>query len=327
MTDPTVRAILDVIGRGSRFLLVSHLRPDGDAVGSVLGLGLSLEAAGKSVAMVLEDGVPVNFRQLTGADRIDGRSEGPFDAVFVLDCSDLMRAGAALDEYHQPHINIDHHPTNDGFAAINMVIESACSTTEMIYDVLRAGDIPIPPEAAEALLTGLVTDTIGFQTPNISAKAIRTAADLMELGPDLSRLYRTALIEKSFEAYRYWGAGLMSLRRENGLVWASLTLDDRRQAGYGGRDDADLVNQLSAIKGSMVRIIFIELSDSEVKVSWRSQPGYDVSGVAGSFGGGGHRTAAGATVAGALEDVRRRVVEATRELMGAAGELAESPIR
>jgi len=327
MNDPVLQAILDVITRGRRFLLVSHLRPDGDAIGSLLGLGLALEAAGKEAHLVSEDGVPANFRGLPGADRIYDRPDGLFDAAFVLDCSDLLRTGAALDEYTRPHVNIDHHPTNQEFAEINLVIETACSTTEILYDVLRAGGFPIPAEAAEALLTGLVTDTIGFQTPNTNPKALRTAADLMERGPNLSRIYRTALIEKSFEAYRYWGAGLSTLRKEGGLVWATLSMDDRRMVGYGGRDDADLVNQLSAIKGSLVRVIFIELADTEVKISWRSQPGYDVSGIAGRFGGGGHRTAAGATVKGSLDDVRDKVLDATRELLVPTMELSESPIR
>jgi phosphoesterase RecJ-like protein len=320
MSDGPVQAILDLIRRGRRFLLVSHLRPDGDAVGSLLGLGLALEAAGKSVGMVLEDGVPSNFRSLPGADRISDRPDGVFDVAIAVDCSDLVRTGSALDEYGRPDANIDHHPTNDGFAAINLVIENACATTEIVYDLLCAGDLQIPKAAAEALLTGLITDTIGFQTPNTTPKALRIAADLMEQGPDLSRLYRTALIEKSFEAYRYWGAGLTNLRRENGLIWATLTLEDRKLVGYGGRDDADLVNQLSAIKGSLVRVIFIELADNEVKVSWRSQPGYDVSGAARQFGGGGHRTAAGATVSGSLQDVQSRVLEATREVLVVGGE-------
>jgi phosphoesterase RecJ-like protein len=327
MTEPALEPVLDVIEKGRRFLLVSHLRPDGDSIGSLLGLGLSLEAAGKEVCMVSEDGVPSNFRGLSGADRIEDRPGGVFDAVIVLDCSDLVRTGTALDDYTRPHVNIDHHPTNQCFGEVNLVIESACSTTEILYDVLRAGELPVPLEAAEALLTGLITDTIGFQTTNTNPKALRIAADLLEYGPNLSRLYRTALIEKTFEAYRYWGAGLSTLRREDGLVWAVLTLEDRRTVGYGGRDDADLVNQLSAIKGSLVRIVFIELSDSEVKISWRSQPGYDVSGIASRFGGGGHRAAAGATVRGSLEDVQRRVLEATRELFVSTPELSESPIR
>lgn len=325
MSDPDVQAILDLIRRGRRFLLVSHLRPDGDAVGSLLGLGLTLEAARKDVQMVLEDGVPANFRGLPGADRIDDHPDGVFDAVITLDCSDIYRAGSTLDDLGKPDVNIDHHATNDGFADFNLVVEDACSTTEIVYDLLRAGNFPIPADAASALLTGLVTDTIGFQTPNTTPKALRAAADLLELGPDLSRLYRTAMIEKSFEAYRYWGAGLMTLRRDNGLVWATLTMEARKQAGYGGSDDADLVNQLSAIKGSMVRIIFIELPGSEVKVSWRSQPGYDVSGVARQFGGGGHRSAAGATVSGPLESVQQQVLDATRDLMKAT--LSESAAR
>jgi phosphoesterase RecJ-like protein len=312
--DPRFDAIWEKIEASSRILLVSHLRPDGDAVGSLLGLGLVLADAGKAIQMVLEDGVPGTFRGMEGADQIDKEPDGIFDCAVVLDCSDLLRTGSALEDHGRPQINIDHHPTNLGFAEHNLVIESACSTTEIVYDLVRAADVPISEPAAEALLTGLVTDTIGFQTPNITPRALRTAAALMEYGPNLSAIYRQTLIERSFEAFRYWGSGLSTLQRENGLVWAVLSMADRRAVGYRGSDDADLINQLSAIQGSKVRIIFIEQSPSEVKVSWRSQPGFDVSGIARSFGGGGHRTAAGATVTGTLEEVQHKVLRASREL-------------
>ena len=301
--------------RSERLLIISHVRPDGDAVGSMLGLGLTLQAAGKQVEMVLEDGVPLSFRHLPGADLVKTAPTETPDCVVVVDCSDLLRTGNVLRHYPVVHVNIDHHPTNVRFAEINLVVETAVSTTEILYRLLTETGWEIPDTAAAALLTGLVTDTIGFQTPNITAGALRSAADLVERGLDLSQLYRKALMEKSYEALRYWGEGLRTIRRENGIVWVSLDLEARKAAGYPGRDDADLVNQLSSVRGSNIRVVFIQQSEDEVKVSWRSQPGYDVSAVALQFGGGGHHNAAGATITGSMEDVELRVLEATRGLM------------
>lgn len=315
MPEPIVLEIGQTLRDSRRLLIVSHLRPDGDAVGSLLGLGLSLQAAGKTVQMVLDDGVPASFRHLPGADQVRKSPEGAFDCIVVVDCSDLARTGEALRGLGMPQINIDHHPTNDHFAALNLVVDSACATAEVLHDLLTAIDLPIGTDAAAALLTGLITDTLGFQTPNIRPQALRTAAALMDRGLDLSALYRKGLVEKSFEALRYWGAGLNSLQREADLVWATLRLEDRKACGYPGRDDADLVGQLSTIRDSNVRIVFVEQSPREVKVSWRSQPGYDVSELARGFGGGGHRTAAGANISGGLGEVQARVLEVTREMM------------
>jgi phosphoesterase RecJ-like protein len=124
-----------------------------------------------------------------------------------------------------------------------------------------------------------------------------------------------SLVHRSFEAMRFWGAGLSTLEREDGMVWATLTMADRQAAGYSGRDDADLINILSAINDAMISIVFVEQSNGGVKVSWRSQPGLDVSAIALKFGGGGHPAAAGAEVSGNIEEVRHRVVDLTRQMI------------
>ncbi len=122
-------------------------------------------------------------------------------------------------------------------------------------------------------------------------------------------------MERSFEALRYWGQGLSRIQREGGLVWTSLTLEDRKISGYGGNDDADLVGYLVTVRGAAIGVIFIEQDNGTVKVSWRARPGWDVSGVAVRFGGGGHAPASGATIAGTLPEVQARVLEATRALL------------
>lgn len=315
MNDKLYTGIGQSLLAGRSVAIVSHTRPDGDAVGSVLGLGLSLRQAGKSIQMLLPEGVPQNFHHLEGAKEIGRKIKGEVDLKITVDCSDMARLGGLEDKFGVPHLNIDHHTTNTLFAPQNLVIENAVSTTEIIFHLLTANELPLTPAVASALLTGLITDSLGFLTPNVTANALKVAARLMELGADLPLLYRKALIEKSYEAMRFWGAGLSLLEREDNMVWASLKMEDRKNIGYPGRDDADLINQLSSIKEGDIRLVFVEQPENQVKVSWRSAAGYDVATVAGLFGGGGHRNASGAMIEGALEDVRTSVLNATRQAL------------
>lgn len=299
----------------NRILVASHMRPDGDAVGSLLALGLSLQAVGKDVQMVLSDGVPGDFRHLKGSDKIQAKPQGAFDYIAVVDCSDLERTGSALNGYSIPDLNIDHHPTNMKFARLNLVETQAVATAEMLSDYLPQFGLPITKPIAEALLTGLITDTIGFRTVNMTPKALRIAADLMETGVNLPDLYQRALLSRSLNAVRYWGAGLSKINANGRLVWTTLTLADRQQVGYPGRDDADLINLLSTIENVDIALIFIEQTDERIKVSWRSKPGFDVSKVAFNFGGGGHKSAAGAEIEGSLEEVQSKVLDMTQSLL------------
>ncbi len=304
-----------VLESAQRILIVSHIRPDGDAIGALLGLGLALQQADKSVQMVSEDGVPKSFRHLKGSEQIKKKPEGEFEIIMVVDCSDLERTGRVLEGYPTPDINIDHHATNRAFAKINLVDIEATSTTEMLVNLFPVIGLQITPPVAEALLTGIITDTIGFQTTSMRPQALRTAADLMETGIDLPSLYRKALRSRSFEATRYWGAGLSTLEHQDGLVWATLDLEARKSANYPGMDDADLINILATIENADIALIFVEQSMDRVKVSWRARRDIDVSKVASQFGGGGHKPAAGATIEGNLRDVQAEVIKATKKLL------------
>jgi phosphoesterase RecJ-like protein len=311
-------SVIETIGQMLRdaqnILIVSHQRPDGDAVGSILGLGLSLQQAGKTVQMVLEDGVPHAYRHLNGSDQILRRPESNYDLSITLDCSDPMRTGKIFED-KTPDINIDHHVTNLNFARVNLVEPNAVATAEVIAGALKAWDLPMSQPVAEALLNGLISDTLGFRTSNISPSAMRMAADLMEAGANLPVLYHEALIRRSYEAVRYWYYGLENLQKEDRLVWTSLKLEDRAKAGYAGQDDADLVNVISAMDDIDITVIFVEQRHNRVKVSWRGAPGWDVSQIALRFGGGGHAPAAGATIEGELETVMDSVLQATRGLL------------
>jgi phosphoesterase RecJ-like protein len=306
--------IRERLGKAQQILVASHIRPDGDAVGSLLGLGLALQEAGKTVQMVLADGIPSAFRDLQGAGAVRNKIDGPFDTFITVDCADYKRTGRPFETLRQPDLNIDHHITNEQFGVINLIEDEEVATAAILTNHLPAWGLQITRPVAEALLTGIITDTLGFRTSNVTPEAMRQVAMLMEAGADLPELYMRGLVRRSYEATRYWGSGLTNLERKDGMVWGSLTLADRKAAHYSGNDDADLINTISAIDGFKVGMIFVEQNDQRVKISWRAlEPGIDVSRVAKHFGGGGHAAAAGADVDGSLEEVRTAVIQLTKE--------------
>jgi len=315
MDKQIAEGIRNKLDRAQRILVLSHIRPDGDAIGSLLGLGLALQEIGKDVTMVSVDGVPVNFKHLPGSDRVVKHPKGEYDLVAMVDCSDLQRVGDILNGYKIPDLNIDHHVTNLDFAKINLVDTGAVATTEILTEYMPEWGLPITQSIASVLLTGMITDTLGFRTSNMTPKALRVAATLMELGANLPELYNQALKQRSFEAMRFWASGLSNLERNGPLVWTTLTISDRRAAGYHGRDDADLINLLSSIDGAVVSLIFVEQPNKAIKVSWRAQPGVDVSQIALQFGGGGHPAAAGAEIEGEIDNVRSSVLQETSKLL------------
>ena len=314
INNTLVNAVKQLFQNGQSFLVISHIKPDGDAIGSLLGLGLALREAGKDVQMVLVDGVTHSFHYLPGSDSVLRRPKGSYDTAVVLDCSDLIRTGGVLGD-RQPDLNIDHHITNLNFARINFVNPTAAATSAILAGYLEVWGLTISTPVAQALMTGLVSDTIGFRTSNVTPETLRLAAKLMEHGAVLANIYNRTLLRRSFESARYWGPALTRLQRNGRLIWTTLTLADREMASYPGNDDADLINTLSSIDDSDIAIVFTEQKGNRIKVSWRSQNGYDVSQIALQFGGGGHPAAAGAEVAGELETVQDMILKATQKIM------------
>ena len=316
MNDEINEAIRSRLAEARSVLVASHVRPDGDAVGSLLALGLALENAGKQVQMVLADGVSGSFRHLEGSEKIKNRVDGTFDTFITVDCADYRRTGKPFESLSQPDINIDHHITNEKFGKLNLIEGREVATSAILTNHLPFWGFEITKPIAAALLTGIVTDTLGFRTSNVTPEAMRQTASLMETGADMPDLYMRGLVRRSFAAARYWGAGLSRLERKDGMVWGKLTLDDRKVAGYSGNDDADLINVISALDGFKVGMIFVEQTKNRVKISWRAlEPGIDVSPIATRFGGGGHAAAAGADVEGALEDVVTNAIASTKEML------------
>lgn len=307
-----------MLAEAASVVVLGHLRPDGDSVGSMLGLTLALRERGQAAVAASSSGIPGRFEFLPGAGEVLRELPQGEHLVVAVDTADAERL--SVEAPGKVDINIDHHPTNTGFAEMNLVVPDAAATTQILFNLSDELELPVSSSVAACYLTGLITDTNGFRTPSVTPAVLRVAAELVELGGDVSTLYQRALIEHSFVALRYWGAGLSTLQRQGELTWASLSLEDRRAVGYPGDDDADLVEMLTTIRESNVSVIFVELSNDRVKVSWRARQGVNVAEVASKFGGGGHHLAAGATVDGRLAEVIEQVVSATRLTLESAAE-------
>jgi len=303
-----------LLTRSDMPLILSHIRPDGDAIGSIIGLSLALQKAGKKPQMILNDGLPRKFRFLTGADRISRRIKSNYDIVVTLDCADKKRVSSPT-ELPDIHINIDHHITNELYAETNLVIPEQPATTAILAEYLPHWGFTIDKDVANALLMGMITDSIGFSTSNITPRFLRLAADLMEKGADLPSLYHQALTAQSLPASIIWGNALSRIKSESNLAWTTITLEDRTNAAYQGRDDANLTNHLSLLETIDVSVLFNEQKDNKVKVSWRSNAKFDVSKIAMRFNGGGHPPAAGAEITGDLETVMELVLGETKKFM------------
>lgn len=303
--------IREAIAEHQKFVVVSHIRPDGDAIGSALGLAQALRVAGKQVDVVLEDDVAEKYMVLPGSQQVVKQLPSEFDYLIVVDCSDPQRTGSVLQGF-KPDLVIDHHKTNLNFGKINLVEDNTEATALMLANHMPLWGLSIDAGTASALLTGILADTIGFRTSNVTSEALRVSADLMDKGAKLHEIYHQTLVTRALAEARYWGQGLTKLQYEDGLLWSELTLEDRAKAGYFENDDADLVNTLSAIADVLVTVLFVQQSEDRVKISWRSVAGIDVSVLAFQFGGGGHAAAAGADVEGSLTDVRERILRTTR---------------
>ena len=313
--DDTIRQQLAV---AQKIVIVGHIRPDGDAVGSMLGLTHSLRANGKTVIPVLQDGMPEKYAFLPGAADVRTSVPADYDYLIVVDSSDMPRIGKVLEGLPSPDLVIDHHNTHDDFGKLEYVLPEAEATALVLVDSLPRWGLTITEDAATCLLTGLLSDTIGFRTANTQPAALRAAADLMEKGADFHDVYLKTLSDKTLAEAFYWGQGLSKIRQTGPIVWSSLTLNDRIISGYQGNDDADLINILSAIKGPLMTILFVE-QEGGVKISWRSVEGVDVSKLAREFGGGGHKAAAGADVEGNSERIQENVIKSSERYLKELG--------
>jgi phosphoesterase RecJ-like protein len=304
----------DLIRKSSSFYIASHIRPDGDAIGSLLGLVLALENSGRRVAALLADPVPPNYRFLPGADRIRHRPpDWRADVGIVVDCDGLSRLGPLEPAVSSlPHlIDIDHHQTDRIFGEVQIIEPGAAATGEMVYHLLRRLDLPVDAEIATCLYAAILTDTGRFCFGNTTASALRVAAELVKAGAQPQRIARRIYEKRSVAATHLLGVALSRLSSElDGQVVAStLTRQDFLETGAATSDTEGIIDHLRAIGGPRVALLFVQPDHNGVRVSLRSDGSVDVSEIALQFGGGGHAMAAGCTIPGTVEQVRKRVLD------------------
>lgn len=315
--------LLSLLESSRNILCVSHKSPDGDAVGSLLGLGAILRTMGKEPTLALQDGATPEFQFLPGVEQIIGPAEVAhnYDLIVSLDTSSIDRMGTVYRpdiHNHIPLAVIDHHVTNTLFGTENWVDSSCAATCQMLVRLADALNVTLTEDIAVSLLTGLVTDTLCFRTANTHADVLQTTLRLISAGADLAHIVRNTLDSREFGLVKLWGAGLASVQMENGIIWATLDAESRKRSGVEPHQSDGLANFLVTVQEADISATFAQRfaknGQEMIECSFRAKPGFNVSQVAFAFGGGGHPPAAGCTVAGALQDVTARVVEALHEL-------------
>lgn len=314
--DQNLQTIIRLIREAGRILIITHVAPDGDAIGSALALTHALEALGKECVPVCRDPVPLPYRYLPGSDRLTNAPRGSFDLVISLDCSDLQRLGTVYDREryaHIPLINIDHHVTNVQFGTVNWVDPRAAATAQMLVHLIRALEIPLNETIATCLLNGILTDTRGFRTSNTTPEVMEDAVTLMRAGAPLAEITEQVFNRHPLTMIRLWSEALQGLRLDGHVLWTQITREMRERTGHLEESDGGLVSFLASAVEADIAVVFNEQADGQVDVSIRAVPGFDVSQVALSLGGGGHPQAAGCTLPGPLDVVRERVLAALQQ--------------
>jgi bifunctional oligoribonuclease and PAP phosphatase NrnA len=301
--------------RAQRVLIVSHVMPDGDTIGSALGLAWALRSRGMEVRLACADPVPALLRFLPGAEAFADRGRSDEQVVVAVDCSDQGRMGHAFEHailQDVPLINIDHHVTNTLYGTYNHVSETA-ATAELVLEVIAFLGIPLDERAAglpiaTCLLTGIITDTRCFRTHNTTPHALRAALKLIEVGASLTDVTDAIYNHLPLAMLRLWGPALAQVQQTGDIVWTEVTLAMLRAAELGPEASDGLVNYLSTFHEARVAMVLQEQEDGRVDVSLRSVPAVNVAVVARALGGGGHTQAAGAMLPGPLTAVRERVL-------------------
>jgi phosphoesterase RecJ-like protein len=272
--------------------------------------------------LACSDPVPARFNYIPNADAVVQDVSDSFDLVISLDCSDLGRLGRlaqspALSPSFEsaPLLNIDHHLTNLNFGDVNLVDTRASSTTEIVLRLLDYMAVPLDAELATCLLNGIVTDTRGFRTSNVTVQVMEAALRLMQAGASLPYIMQHGLDRRPTTAILLWREALSSLQIKNRIIWASIPLMMRRAAGYVGNGDAGLVSFLLSADDADIAAVFVEREDGRVEVGLRAVSGFDVAQVALQFNGGGHALAAGCNLPGPLEQAQAQMLAALRDVM------------
>ena len=309
---PEIARIVAAIRGASRFVLSSHTRPDGDSIGSQLAMAHALRALGKHVRVVNKDRAPAPLLAFAGVDDIivANHVEGAFDVAIIMECSDLARTGVTgLDRGLV--INIDHHPGNSGYGAINWFDSSSAACGEMVFDVVRALGVTLSVDIATHIYLAILTDTGSFHYSSISPRTFDICKQTLEAGVDPVVIARQVYDSNNMGRLKLFGAVLSAMQIDPTGRIAIVYLDHAMARAAGGTyDDTEgLVNLPLTVKEIEAVVFFKQIEGQEFRVSLRSKGDIDVGAVAKNFGGGGHKNAAGCTVTGTIDDLQRRFVE------------------
>ena len=313
MTNTSFAEIAAALRGAKRIAVLSHVRPDGDALGSQLALGISLRQLGKDVAIWNEDGMLEKYSFMPCAELLVRPPAEPedFDLGVALDTAVQNRLGIAFAAVRAPTwINIDHHPTNPRYGDLNYIDATAPATGQILYELLAMQDLPMNSEIAENLFVAISTDTGSFQYSNTTARTFEIGAELVKCGVNVGRV--SQLLYENYPRRRVELLrellGTMHFEANGQVASFSLPLAVARDLGVEPEDNEGLIDHLRAIRGVVVAIFFEELLDGKVRVSMRSKSeAVDVAAIAQRFGGGGHTLAAGARVRGTLPEVEERL--------------------
>lgn len=328
-TDAALAApeIAATLAQAERILILSHINPDGDAIGSMLGIWHVLRDMGKTPIALASSGLPTMARVLPGIDQVQVYEPGmelpASDLIWMVDTANLERVGAIYDDHaaelgQRPLIIVDHHETNTGGGKVNLIDAGAASSAELVYHLLRAMQAPLSPAAATALLLGLTTDTQSFQTTSTKPQSLRVAADLIEAGADQQRIIHSIYYAMPYGTVQLVGQASSHMQREGELAWTHIT--KQMEADTGAPDDAydDVVQTMQRIEGVRLCALFKERPNGHTKISLRSQPGINVATIAKIWGGGGHAQAAGATLEMSIPAAQEAVLPHLREALRSA---------
>lgn len=309
----SMQEILTSIRFGQRFLVATHIRPDGDAIGAVLSMTYMLRQLGKGADPYCNDPVPMAYRFLPGVSTIRDRVSQPsvYEVAILVDCGEFLRVGSALAEaIHQVPflITIDHHVSHSAFGNIFWNNTSASSTCEMLYDLCLALQLPIDADLATTLYTGLLTDSGSFRFSNTNQRVLEVAANLVAAGADPAYIAEHVYDSASVQSLRLLARilGTLSFSADERLATAEMTQEMFSETASSPSDAEGFINFLRSVKSVEMAMLFREGTDGKIHVSMRSKGSVDVAGFAQRQGGGGHRHAAAFEIEGILAAIRTR---------------------
>jgi bifunctional oligoribonuclease and PAP phosphatase NrnA len=313
---PEIAEIVDAIRSRQRFVLSSHSRPDGDSIGSQLAMAYALKALGKHVVAINADLAPPPLQAFPGVPDIVIAPEavGPFDAAIIMECGDLARTSVkGLERYFV--INIDHHPGNTRYGQVNWFDESAAACGEMVYDVVRALGVPLSHEIATHVYLAILTDTGSFHYSNITPRTFAIAGECLDAGVDPVLVARNVYDSNNMGRLKLFGAVLSAMQIDATGRIAIVYLDHEMARAAGGtyEDTEGLINLPLTVKEIQAVVFFKQDEGEQYRVSMRSKGEIDIGAIAKSFGGGGHKNAAGCTVSGAIDALQKTFVEKIEE--------------